>query len=326
MAESTRSNTATLVNLGVVASTDPLEFCSKITEFSGPLLARSLSRGPFFGEVSAARLPGLRLARVRTRNFHISSPTERQLTSITIGLDSAFQIRDKHGQRTSELGWAYVAGDEEQFEFACKSGTMAVINISTELLMKAVTQLSGSRVAGCDYLPRQFSLSDAKGGRFSRTALQLWQDISEKSAHVDPSRFMERSNDLLEQFALIVSSRRSRAMVAESGPSASSGRRRAEEWIASHLTRPVGRAELCAVAGLNVRTLSREFRRAHGQSPIAFVRTRRLEAVHRDLIAAQLGQTTVTEIAMKFGFSHLGRFSRDYWRLFGERPSETLRR
>lgn len=35
---------------------------------------------------------------------------------------------------------------------------------------------------------------------------------------------------------------------------------------------------------------------------------------------------TVTNVAMDCGFSHLGRFSCDYCRHFGESPSETLRR
>ena len=36
--------------------------------------------------------------------------------------------------------------------------------------------------------------------------------------------------------------------------------------------------------------------------------------------------TTVKEVATRWGFSHLGRFSRDYQRRFGEAPSETLSR
>jgi AraC family ethanolamine operon transcriptional activator len=51
----------------------------------------------------------------------------------------------------------------------------------------------------------------------------------------------------------------------------------------------------------------------------------RLNKVRRALRAADAA-TTVTEAAMRFGFFHLGRFSAQYHRLFGERPSDTLQR
>jgi AraC family ethanolamine operon transcriptional activator len=57
-----------------------------------------------------------------------------------------------------------------------------------------------------------------------------------------------------------------------------------------------------------------------------FIRRMRLHAVRRDLLAAQPGGATVTQIAMTFGFYQLGRFSAEYRALFGELPSATLTR
>ena len=37
-------------------------------------------------------------------------------------------------------------------------------------------------------------------------------------------------------------------------------------------------------------------------------------------------EESVTEIAMSWGFSHMGRFSVEYRKRFGEPPSDTLRR
>jgi transcriptional regulator GlxA family with amidase domain len=53
-------------------------------------------------------------------------------------------------------------------------------------------------------------------------------------------------------------------------------------------------------------------------------RTRLLEA-RAELEAAPPG-ATVTRVALDCGFTHLGRFSQEYVRRFGERPSETLQR
>jgi AraC-like DNA-binding protein len=54
------------------------------------------------------------------------------------------------------------------------------------------------------------------------------------------------------------------------------------------------------------------------------VASRRLEAA-RSMLAAGAA-STVTDAAVRCGFSHLGRFSITYRRAFGESPSDTLAR
>ena len=51
----------------------------------------------------------------------------------------------------------------------------------------------------------------------------------------------------------------------------------------------------------------------------------RLEAAHRELMSAERDQTTVTVVALQYGFYHLGRFAGAYRETFGELPSETLK-
>jgi AraC family ethanolamine operon transcriptional activator len=51
----------------------------------------------------------------------------------------------------------------------------------------------------------------------------------------------------------------------------------------------------------------------------------RLNGARRSLIDARGQQCRVCDIAMNWGFMHLSRFAARYRRLFGERPSETLR-
>ena len=52
----------------------------------------------------------------------------------------------------------------------------------------------------------------------------------------------------------------------------------------------------------------------------------RLERAHDTLLAAIPGSTTVTEVALRWGFPHLGEFAARYSARFGEKPSETLAR
>ena len=86
---------------------------------------------------------------------------------------------------------------------------------------------------------------------------------------------------------------------------------------------PVG--ELCRVGGISERTLQYAFMEEFGVSPSEFMRLRRLHAVKRRLTMASPGDLSVSQAAQEFGFHELGRFAGDYRRLFGVRPSATLR-
>jgi transcriptional regulator GlxA family with amidase domain len=59
---------------------------------------------------------------------------------------------------------------------------------------------------------------------------------------------------------------------------------------------------------------------------MSYLREIRLQHVRKDLSAADPTETTVTEIATRWGFLHPGRFSAQYRERFGEPPSATLRR
>ncbi len=60
--------------------------------------------------------------------------------------------------------------------------------------------------------------------------------------------------------------------------------------------------------------------------PIRFLSLRRMHLVHRALQQADPSTTTVTRLATDHGFWELGRFAVVYRALFGESPSESLRR
>jgi transcriptional regulator GlxA family with amidase domain len=58
---------------------------------------------------------------------------------------------------------------------------------------------------------------------------------------------------------------------------------------------------------------------------MAYLRTVRMQRVREDLLKACDGDT-VSAIATRWGFFEFGRFAGQYRKLYGETPSETLRR
>jgi transcriptional regulator GlxA family with amidase domain len=84
--------------------------------------------------------------------------------------------------------------------------------------------------------------------------------------------------------------------------------------------------DLAAAAGVSERTLRDAFQAYFGMGPVQYLRVRTLNLARRALQRSDPALTTVTDVAMQFGVWELGRFAHRYELLFGELPSDTLRR
>jgi AraC-like DNA-binding protein len=92
---------------------------------------------------------------------------------------------------------------------------------------------------------------------------------------------------------------------------------RAKDLADSHYFEPLEVDDLARAAGLSRAHFSREFRRTFGESPHAYLLTRRLER------AAALLRTTdrpVVEICFTVGLQSVGSFTTSFRRMFGVSP------
>jgi AraC family ethanolamine operon transcriptional activator len=129
---------------------------------------------------------------------------------------------------------------------------------------------------------------------------------------------------LLDRIAVALAPREAGGPAGRGGASAVQGAlvARATAQVADRLGEPPSVAELCAALGVSRRTLQSAFQACWGMGPLAWLTTLRLDAVRRELKRAG----SVTEAATHYGFWHFGHFADDYRALFGELPSQTLRR
>jgi len=102
--------------------------------------------------------------------------------------------------------------------------------------------------------------------------------------------------------------------------------KRVGEWAADSPEDALNLLELAQVAGVSLRQLQQAFKAYTGMTPSHWLRLRRLNSAHRELLRRRPTETTVAEVAMHWSFWHLGRFSSSYRALFKELPSETLKR
>jgi AraC family ethanolamine operon transcriptional activator len=100
---------------------------------------------------------------------------------------------------------------------------------------------------------------------------------------------------------------------------------KARAYIDANPDRPVTVLDLCERTFTSRRTLQYCFTQVIGMSPAAYLKIVRLNGLHRDLMNSR-GAKTIGDMAARWGFWHLSQLSVDYKRLFGELPSETVKR
>jgi AraC family ethanolamine operon transcriptional activator len=96
--------------------------------------------------------------------------------------------------------------------------------------------------------------------------------------------------------------------------------------VEAHRDQPLLMSDLCSATAVSERTLRNVFQEYFGVGPIRFLKLRQLREIHAALSLADPSHETVTQLAGRFGVWDFSLFARNYKRLYGESPSETLRK
>lgn len=102
--------------------------------------------------------------------------------------------------------------------------------------------------------------------------------------------------------------------------------KRSQAIVLDSSDEPVTVLDLCQQLRVSRRTLQNSFQLIAGTTPVDYLRSIRLNAVRRMLLAPEHAAHGIREAAGYWGFYHLGHFARDYRKLFCELPSETRSR
>lgn len=118
----------------------------------------------------------------------------------------------------------------------------------------------------------------------------------------------------------------SESIGSTAAPATSRSVRLAMQYCESNPQDPITVTQMAKVAGVSIRTLQDGFKKYVGMSPTDYLRDVRLSRVREDLIHNHTGDSSISDIAFLWGFTHLGRFAKIYSERFGELPSETVRK
>jgi len=93
---------------------------------------------------------------------------------------------------------------------------------------------------------------------------------------------------------------------------------RAKDLADARYFEPLGVDDMAAAAGLSRAHFSREFRAAFGESPHAYLLTRRLE---RAASLLRMTDRSVADVCFSVGLQSVGSFTSSFTRTFGESPT-----
>ena len=187
------------------------------------------------------------------------------------------------------------------------------------------TDLLASFLGDEELVPEPHGLHLQCPGRLGKELIATIQSIltryaSQPKLSTGPHEAQELESEVLSVFAAC-------AYLGPSPGEAQSRRTNALRCAMAHANaniRTITVPELAKVAGVSQRTLEYAFREGLGITPLGFLRRCRLNGAHCELRSAMVGSTTVTDIALRWGFSSMGRFSVEHKAMFGASPSQIL--
>jgi AraC-like DNA-binding protein len=199
-----------------------------------------------------------------------------------------------------------------------------VLRIEMQALEKTLTALSGDDVA------KQLTfLSDADNASelsasFKRELFFFASEFNGIGQSLSPVAVAELEQSLITKFLIGNRHNYSDLLLSEALLTANSQVKTIEEYIEAHWREPLDIAALAALTNTSVRSLFRQFKKSRDYSPMEFLKLTRLRQARQMLLSGT--NDSVLSVMLKCGFQNAGHFARDYRRVFGERPSETLRR
>lgn len=246
--------------------------------------------------------------------YHLNFPVRGDTTATHGHARTSFS-----GGRTGLVfgPWAPVflrwSADSEQYH----------LNLSKSRLEGHAAKLVGGPIGDDIGFDLTFCLDTPRG----RTVLSMTRFLHAELSRDDgiasvPVALHEFESALMTQLLMTIPNSLTPMLEAASPGTPRQRIRDAAAFMTAHAADAMSVTEIASAAGMSVRALQIGFRHEAGVSPMEFLRNARLDRAHQDLT---LGAGSVSEIANRWHFYHVGRFAAQYRARFGTTPSATLR-
>ena len=251
-------------------------------------------------------------------SYHVNMPVA--------GWFAARQGRRSISGDTNRAG-VYRPGGRNQLHRSSADCHLLALKVDTALLEGQLAAFLDAPVRGPLRLAGQLDLRDAPGRECAELIRLIGAEITNPTGLVfQPIVAAPLEECLLMSLLFAMDHQYSDALHGPEAGCAGHLVTRAIDAIHAEPQRPYTVSGLAQIADLNPRFLRYEFHRQVGIPPMAYVRHVRLARAHADLLAADPAETTVAEVARRWGFARTGRFLAQYQARYGSSPSEALHR
>jgi AraC-like DNA-binding protein len=253
-----------------------------------------------------------------------------ELDAYHVSMPTTGRMHARHGSyelvATPSTGAVFGPGKPTYVLHYADSAELAV-KIERTALEEELAGLLGRPVDGPIDLPPAINLTAGPGHSWSRLVRLLRDELDyDKSLVSQPLIAEQLRSSVLIGLLLSIPHRYHEELT---GPATAGPPRAIRRVVDAIHDEPEGAftvGVLAGIAGMSVRSLQEGFRRHVGCAPMSYLQQVRLARAQEALRRADPLRVTVSAIAHRWGFAHLGRFAAAYRARFGESPSETLRR
>ena len=273
-------------------------------------------------EVRLLRMQNLSLRHVvQGAGWAWTAAWQPQTVTAIIYLEPPSESYRAGGERVPEHGFLWYAGAQQHFSFAPEPNEFVCITMRKTTLNRVVEGTGGSAL-----------LKKIPAGPVVRTLPATLEDLAgalRETVSMEPGGHPGRESEITAKFVRTLTSGMSGDASEGQNADALGHQRvvsRCREYLEKCLTKPVYLEDLCKASRCSERTVEQAFMALLGITPINYVRLRRLGLVRSTLMSHSTRNGSVKRAALEAGFCDMARFAGDYRRVFGERPSATLRR
>jgi AraC-like DNA-binding protein len=315
------------VQINKTSVTNADDFEAAITPVAGSIRITPKSANNFNANISASRLHRIGMALLDIDPMHTLIEPQHDFYCLSVPIVNSCHIRDAFTRREYTRNTAHVLYPDRVLDSHHKKRCKLLgITMLVDNMDDIAEKLLGSTGALRALKDCNISLTTPAGSALVENLTEVCGTVFRNGTALGSElATKELEDELIAALLLAMDENQVGTAQQKTGRIEKAQIADAEDYLFSNLTNPVSRAELADIAGVSIRSLSRAFMRRHGVGPMKFLKQRRMEAVRMELINAQPEHTKVSDVALRYGFTELGKFSLLYRSIYNEKPSETLK-